>query len=346
MWKNGSLQQTILSFDEVDSSIGCQYTSVISQSHYNYSFNLYKPPLLRFYFTGSELLIQMHHIIYDHGCDDRLHQILTCLFNDKSLPEETVSFIDYTHYINTCPDALHDSRETFWESILDPIYAFETVIPCMSHARSGMATRVWWETDDKTSSNIHKIAKQYKTTVHNIVLSFFSVFLHQTYHPDPFYIGGNYHNRTHPDSISVLGYFMSYICYKSVYIPEESKEHTIRRWISHIQDVHKYKTMQSKASQKLLPKNKQLPYCSIVFTEVPFNPLSCLNTKYGNFQVSSLKESIGIQSAVFSLVNYLFSDRSLVSGLFELDRSVYDIDLINSLSQQWTVWLKKEVVNL
>ena len=340
-WKNG-LYQEILNLEDTLEEV--YIVESITYSHLSKSFN-YNKPLLRFYLSSTHLLVQLHHIIYDHGCDKLLLDILTSCIESRSLPEESCRYIDYSQTLFE-RSIIDDHSVSFMKQLLEEKYAFTDIIPSKPYGlRKGRGMYIPWEFTNRMSQWIYTLVTRYQTTVHNVVLILFSRFLHEHYTKETFYICGNYYNRTHPDTLRTLGYFMNLITYKSDYVMEETFEEMIIRQLYHIQEVQRYGHVCIQDYHSIKPRSKRLPFCSIAFTEVPYNPLSTIYTSKGCLTLDSTfptKVNNDHHSlSVYPLINYLFINNldHSISGLFEFDIECYESEIIQTLKQLWIEWI-------
>ena len=346
-WKNG-LCQEILNLEDILEEV--YSVESITYSHFLRSF-YYNKPLLRFYLSSTHLLVQLHHIIYDHGCDQILLDILTACLESRSLPEESCRYIDYSQTLFN-QSIIDDGAVSFMKQLLEEKYAFTEIIPSKSYSlRKGRGTCIPWDFTNRMSQWIYTFATRYQTTVHNIVLILFSRFLHEHYTNQTFYVGGNYYNRTHPDTFRTLGYFMNFITYKSEYVMEETIDETITRQLHHIQEVQRYGHLCIHDYHSLKPRSKRLPFSSIIFTEVPYNPLSTIDTSRGSL---SLEPSFPTKLyndqyslSVYPLINYLFVNlkEKSISGMIEFDIECYDSEVIHTLEKLWIKWIENKNQN-
>jgi hypothetical protein len=134
---------------------------------------------------------------------------------------------------------------------------------------------------------------------------------------------------------------MNFITFKSTHI-EGSIQHFISSWLPHVKQVLKYGHVSIDSFCKLSLINQQMPFCSILFTEVPYNPLSSLKTPLGDWSYQ-FEESLS--GAVFPLTCYVQTFDQEIKGFFEYDIECYEENTISQLSQQWMTFLSTIVLN-
>jgi amino acid adenylation domain-containing protein len=313
-----------------------------SSRYFSY-ISLKDSPLLRFYYSrDGHLLFQIHHILYDHHCDQILYDIMLAILNkNKKLPYQTnhITMIDYALYETNTIQYDQDAK-LFWENELDPSYAFVSILPTKQYLkkRKGAETMTFsWTIPKELCDRIFDIVTVYNTTLYICLLSLFSKFICDHLQIPVCYIGGEYLNLLHPDCSSLLGYLMTFVTYKSEDIYKNDKS-LFQGWNEKVLKTHKYSSYPFSKLHSF-PSSKGIPFCSIVFTELPSNPLEIIQTENGSLELIHTVRSLSI----FPLMHFIRNTKCGIELIMIADPEIYDESVIKSVFDKWTQYLLLKV---
>jgi surfactin family lipopeptide synthetase B len=302
-------------------------------------FLLNKPPLCRVYVNRecTTLLLQLHHIVYDHGCDEILTQIISSALNKLKIEKSLLTTLDYCHWLDKNVD--RNTSDLFWSSYLLPEFGYTSILPVqLVSKRSGLSEKKYWVIESNIFNTIQQLCQDHHITIHTLLLTLFSDFLHHYLQLSCCYIGANYHNRTRPELYNLFGYLMTFICYQSKLI-EGSLSDKINWWKKNIENVYRHSQISfSNIISRLTLERKRhlLPFCSISFTQIPDNPMICINTKHGSLRMVHVEEA---KQSVYPLGLFFIVKTGSIDGWIEYDPSLYNSEHVSFFVDKWNQYL-------
>lgn len=346
---NDSLYQYYKDIETIDINKHCilietenECSEYISKLNNNY-IDINSGPLLNIYLIVNTknpdekyFIFQIHHIIYDHGCDKILFSIINSILNDETYKLESIfTYLDYSiweqSYLKN--STYYTDALQFWDKYLDNEYIY-TIILDPTYIKTntkGLGKRINWEFSDDITAYIKNISKQNKITIHTLLLFIFSQFLHKLSNENIFYLGGNFHNRIFPHTEHIFGYFMNKISYKSIYLDESIDG--IQWWKQNSLDVYKWGIVNPKIKYN---KDSKLPFSSCIITEIPYN--RSYSIKNGNF----LKRKC---TTTVDDILFYFWNKDNIGGCFEYDISIFNEEYIKLINKKWYHWNNQIIHN-
>jgi amino acid adenylation domain-containing protein len=332
-WNKG-LYQYIIPFND-DMLSYCREIQETDLTHlYEEPIVLNTGPLIRFYKTNTRLLIKIHHIIYDHGCDHILKR--ECKQDDNTNP---ISYIDYIYTMDQLPKSEQD--KLFWIDYIDSSKAYITLLKNKKHSkRKGESYRVNWKCSSVQNDKIINLRAKHMVSLYTVMMSLISMFISsEKYTTNDFYIGSVYQNRLTSKSYNIWGYLMNYICYHSL-LQYSTIDIAIEYWKDEIKKILSHSSISLFEAISMQEYKYPDPFSTLVFNEIDLSDLKQIsldNTKELRYEwiYPSIK-----YGAVFPLMGYYMIEDDIIQGWFEIDQDVYDPLDLEDFVKQWTQFLQ------
>jgi amino acid adenylation domain-containing protein len=210
----------------------------LTLSGYNTPFDLAKGPLVRslvIRVRDEEYLLacNIHHIIYDGWSLNILFNELLTIYNafvenkENPLPPLTVQYKDYSAWHNAMISA---DEEDYWLQKLSN-HPKLIGLPYDKIDRSDELTysrrNVFVDADNTQA--LREIAKSYNTTLSNLMLSIYGLFLNQVSGQHDIMVGIGHANRNHEDTEKLIGFFINMLAIRIRFSEDDTLETIVRQ---------------------------------------------------------------------------------------------------------------------
>lgn len=181
-------------------------------------FDLSKAPLMRVGLNKrnekeTDLILDLHHIIYDEGCEKTLFSELTKLYRGEELEEKEIQYIDYCIWAD---ERNIEKQEQYW---LDEFSGSSEVLDLrtdfsrpqnQSHNGKSMKTVIGRELND----TIKKFCIQNDVTEYMVFLSSLMVMIGKYSRQDEIIIGSPIAGRINKETQDIFGMFVNTLALK------------------------------------------------------------------------------------------------------------------------------------
>lgn len=250
-------------------------------------FDLGKPPLLRVtVMTVGEkryvFLLTMHHIIGDGWSMNVLGRELSILYEAycrnrpnplKPLP---IQYKDFAVWQNAQG---FEREEKYWLSKLAGV-AERLNLPYDFRPQEGRGVRGKTETlglDPESIQNLRKFAGRNHTTLSNVMLTIFKLFLFRLTLQDDICVGMAIANRNHPDTESLIGFFVNILPVRTRFSETMEFEELLEQVIQNTIEAQEYQDYPfDLLIKKMNPQrygNRQ-PFLNVIYTFQNFSDVS------------------------------------------------------------------------
>jgi hypothetical protein len=280
-------------------------------------------------------------MVYDHGCDDiyinELDYFL-CQYNNTVnyiLDPLVLQYIDYSiiQYHMFQEDFMKEAY-SYWKIELDDVDPYHYYIPTdrnLQTMRSGKGNRIESLLDQTTIKIINDLCKKYRTTTHNIVLSFFILLIQQLTGVENTAISSVNQNRYTKELVPLIGHFMNTVPYVCKLESNMDLYDIIKITTNSVLNTTKYGIVPLNTITNLLNIKDEpylTPYSLTSFTEIPssfhFEEQRLYQTKY-NFGDNTIWHNI----AQFDFKMYVIKYDSDILIIMEYLEDIYDKETID-----------------
>jgi amino acid adenylation domain-containing protein len=313
-------------------------------------FNLAQEPSIRLHCYQSEgeqyLLLLCHHIAFDGWSVDILMQELAVVYSafcqniPHELPQLSISYVDYAIWQRGyLQDDNLDTLLSYWTNQLTD---YETLALPSDHVRPDQieyrGADFDFKLDEVLSQQLRELAKGQETTLYTVLLSAFYVTLAKLSGQQDVVIGTPSDNRQHPQTQSLIGFFVNTLALRS----DVDMSDTV---VDYIVKVHQM-VMQAKIHQEL-PFEKVVdalkverdssrhPIFQVVFSVQGFGQTHSENTGLP-FINNDLMDSVNLfPSSKYDLTLALDDTKSEITGQFNYVISLFDEPTIQRMMQMY-----------
>jgi amino acid adenylation domain-containing protein len=206
----------------------------IALAEANSPFDLTRGPLLRAKLiqTGNDeyvLVCNIHHIISDGWSLRILFEELLTIYDaqvqgkEHVLPALDIQYKDYAAWHNK---RVNGEEEAYWLRKLSN-YPRLANLPYDENPEGYIRYNV--ELGVTESDALREIAKKYNTTLSNLVLGIYGLFIHQLSGQDDILIGVGHANRNHADTEKIIGFFINIVIIRMQFSGDDTLQQLVRR---------------------------------------------------------------------------------------------------------------------
>lgn len=200
----------------------------------NTPFGLTRGPLLRANLIRIEdetyiLVCNIHHIISDGWSLRILFEELLSLYDAQlrgqahTLPPLSIQYKDYAAWHNRRVNA---DEEAYWLRKLAN-YPRLANLPYDEDPEGYIRYNV--EVNAEESNALREIARKYNTTLSNLVLGIYGLFIHQLSGQDDILIGVGHANRNHADTEKIIGFFINIVVIRMQFSDDDTLQQLMKR---------------------------------------------------------------------------------------------------------------------
>jgi hypothetical protein len=103
------------------------------------------PFKILFVSSASWMIIQFHHIIYDHGCDTLIKNTIKDFLSDTTPTNvNKLDYFDYAEWEELNKNKLFNHSSSFWMEYLDSNYSFVELIEPLNNPKTLNTSRIYW----------------------------------------------------------------------------------------------------------------------------------------------------------------------------------------------------------
>jgi amino acid adenylation domain-containing protein len=352
-FENNNVYQEVVDIE----TISCQEYYPLNEIEFTNTINQYKhrilnlemPPLIYITLFHREqskvVLLETHHIVYDHGCDsiyiEELSYFVEEFYNKENmccdkLEYLPIQFIDFSYVQNKMfeEDFMSEGYQ-YWTTSLQNIDPYIYYIPTDrdSILRSFFSKN---QSFDVNIKNIDKLRKECKTTTYNVIKTIFAVVLSKLNQIDTILLGETYETRYIQQTKNLIGYSLSVL--PTVF--KIDKEIDIKNIIQQTTDIFikttKYSVVPLQYILKRLEitcKDTIIPYLTTNITEVPIRLQSQDIRMYkSKYHLANFIET-NTTDLDFTFYMYKFDDKIECEVEYLID--LYDDNSIKTLIQRF-----------
>ncbi|WII35950.1 non-ribosomal peptide synthetase [Paenibacillus thiaminolyticus] len=260
-WQNGELVQII----RPETSGDLQVLNITEEelepclTGFVKPFDLGKAPLLRGALlsqsdTSHVLLIDQHHIVSDGTSAGILLKEFFDMYNDKSLPDLSITYKDYSSWTLEEPyQSNMQQAEEYWLHQLSgelPVLQLPTDFPRRSGSeREG--GRVVFHFDEELAARLYHLAAESNSTLYMILLASYQLFLSELTRQDDILVGSLVSGRNRSELEPLIGMFVNTVVIRQTLKPEYSFREHLAEVRSQVMDMY---THQDYAFEELVHK--------------------------------------------------------------------------------------------
>jgi len=185
-------------------------------------FDLAKPPLLKAKLLQlspdkSQLFINMHHIISDGWSMSNFMTELGFAYqsvtnnNQIKLAPLRIQYLDYVHWQNDIRKTKkYQKEQTYWQKLCADAPINSAIKPHLPKTTVGsnLGKSVQDKFSLKHSKQLMEFAKQQQTSLFNVLLSSYQLFIHGLTQLDDIVLGTDLAGREQPELAPLIGYFI------------------------------------------------------------------------------------------------------------------------------------------
>lgn len=260
-WQNGELVQII----SPDTSGELQVLNIREEELDQYltgfvkPFDLGKAPLLRAALLSQSdmshvLLIDQHHIVSDGTSAGILMKEFFDMYNDKSLPDLSITYKDYSSWTLAEPYPSNmQQAEEYWLQHLSgelPVLQLPTDFPRRvgSEMEGG---RVVFQFDEELTTRLSHLAAGCNSTLYMILLACYQLFLSKLTGQDEILVGSLVSGRNRSEIEPLIGMFVNTVVIRQTLKPEYSFIEHLNEVRSQVMDMYAH---QDYAFEELVQK--------------------------------------------------------------------------------------------
>jgi hypothetical protein len=239
---HAQLRQRVCCMDEAEALLLCDELSLDCSADVQkvlkeielLPFDLGAPLKIRAYvlrqkaFAGGEdqtiICLAMHHVVYDHGCDDILQREMNQLYRGGNLEPLALQYLDYSiHEHNLLSSGSLDWALPFWQQqVAKTVHSLNLPHDRHVNASSGRGSNVSWTMPVALCKEIERWKARHNCTTFMVLLACFKLFLHKICQQTDILVGSVHHNRDRAEYAPMLGFFMNMLPYHSSVDPNQS----------------------------------------------------------------------------------------------------------------------------
>lgn len=211
-------------------------------------FDLTQAPLLRVKLLKEAqdkhvLMLDMHHIISDGVSMGIMVQEFASLYEGKALPEQKLQYRDFAVWQNTeAASEKMKNQEAYWINQLQG--QIEPLKMPLDFTRPEKLTfegkTLGFEIPSKIVEKLDLLAKEKKITMNMLLVSLYTVLLHQYSNQEEIVVGSLVAGRNHLDLQNIIGMFSNFLPLRSKVKEEESFAAFLKNNKKVMEDAYSY----------------------------------------------------------------------------------------------------------
>jgi acyl transferase domain-containing protein/acyl carrier protein len=326
-------------------------------------FDLEKGPLIRATLikTGPKTYtfsFTIHHII----CDGWSLKILmtemmalyTAFANGQEQPLAPLR-VQYKDYVGWQDKLTLEKEEKYWLKTLAGSMEFVDLpvdyVP--EHGDSTFNGQVINETiDEKTTAGLRALAKQQNTSLSNVVLAVFNIFLHSITGQENILIGLAIANRNHLDIEHMIGFFVNTLIIKNTITEDQTFEQVIKNVSQNVLEAYEHQNYPfDLLVEKLNPDrmtNRQ-PLFNVMYTFQNYADINMnINREEGVLEMKSTALSsrsldLEVNNAYFDLTHFVLDEGNCLQIGFNYNSDLFEHSTIQNLLEDYKMFFQDTV---
>ena len=340
-----------------------QKAQALIAKHAKKIFDLEKGPLIRAMLikTAPEthtFAFTIHHIICDGWSLKILMAEMTALYtvfaNGQAEPLAPLR-VQYKDYVGWQEKMTLEKEENYWLETLSDTLEFVNlpVDYAPDEENSSFNGQVINEAiDEKTTAGLRALAKQQNTSLSNVILSVFNIFLHSITGQENISVGLAIANRNHLDTEHMIGFFVNTLIIKNTITENQTFEDVIKSVSQNVLEAYEHQNYPfDLLVEKLNPDratNRQ-PLFNVMYT---FQNYADINMNIGDEKgepdtaeatANSRSLDLEVNNAYFDLTHFVLDQGERLQIGFNYNSDLFDHYTIQSLLEDYILFFQDTV---
>lgn len=293
-------------------------------------FNLQKAPLFKMEFLHTEngiyLLFDMHHIIGDGLSLNLFIRELFDLYNDKILPENSISYVDYSEWDNaSLTNNTLKKDEEYWLNELSDLPVLNMPLDFPRPTKQTFkGDKLYKHIDSETFRKLQDFCNSNNITPYMFLLSCYTILLSKYCMQEEIVVGSPIANRIAGETDTVLGMFVNNIVLKAI----ANKDMPLATFFNNIKE-----TVVNAFEHCTYPFNQLVNKLNIK-RSTSRNPIFDTMFIYQNeYETATKFNTINTHTAKFDLSFEIIPNENGASINIEYCADLFNASSINSLAQ-------------